>query len=206
MQAKFRHVLYEDLHESLLQPCIPIANTIILSELYLQTSLHMGLLAKVNLALEAITKIYHEKEDDEYDYGRIMNLGVLPGPRSLNFIPDLVAQDISVVGWGEERFDEGEDETCEEQEDEGGEEIHRSDFSQRSTKEGNSSDVGKDENPANRELARKEERTNTSGPDEVGSRQTEERVDSSSGIEPRFLWRQVDCMCAIVCHGDVALL
>jgi hypothetical protein len=209
VQAKFRHLLYEDLHESLLQPCIPIANTIILSELYLQTSLHMGLLAKVNVALEAITKIYQEKEDDEYDYGRIMNLGVLPGPRSLNFIPDLVAQDISEVGWGEERFDEGEDETCEEQEeDEGGEEIHGSDFSQRSTKEGNSSDVGKDENPANRELARNEERTNTSGPEEVGSRQTEERVDSSSSSPSHQLTNlsllQVD-KTPILLVGDIKL-
>jgi hypothetical protein len=182
VRAKFRHLLYEDQHKSLLQPCIPIANTIILSELYLQTSLHMGLLAKVNLALEAITKISEEKEEDEHEYGRVMNLGVLPGPRSLNFIPDLVAQDISEVGWGEERFDEDEDEdeAGEEQEDEGEEEIHGSDFDQRSTKEGNNSDFGKHENPANRELTSNEERTNTSGPEEVGSSQTEERLETSS--------------------------
>jgi hypothetical protein len=128
VRAKFRHLLYEGQYKFLLQPWIPIANTIIVSELYLQTSLHIGLLAKVNLALEAITKIFKEKEkEDEHEYGRVMNLGVLPGPRSLNSIPDLVVQDISEVGWGEERFDEDEDETGEEQE-EGEEEIHGSNF------------------------------------------------------------------------------
>jgi hypothetical protein len=179
VRAKFRHLLYEGQHKFLLQPWIPIANTIIVSELYLQTSLHMGLLAKVNLALEAITKIFEEEKEDEHEYGRVMNLGVLPGPRSLNSIPDLVVQDISEVGWGEERFDEDEDETGEEQE-EGEEEIHGSNFDQRSTKEGNNSAFGKEENPAKRELTSNEERTDTSGAEEVGSSQTEERVESSS--------------------------
>lgn len=44
----------------------------------------------------------------------------------------------------------------------------------------NSSDFGKDNNLANRKLARNEERTTTSGPEEVGSFQTEERVHKSS--------------------------
>ncbi|KAF4624837.1 hypothetical protein G7Y89_g13330 [Cudoniella acicularis] len=94
---------------------------------------------------------------------------------------------------GEERFDEDDDETSEEQEEnKGGEEIHGSDFSQYSTKEGNNSDVGRDENPANRELARNEEQTNNPGPGEVGSRQEERKHVDSRGADFRQVLSQVN--------------
>jgi hypothetical protein len=139
----------------------------------------MGLLAKVNWALEAITKMV-EKEKDKREYGRVMNLGVLPGPRSINFIPDLVVQDISEVGWGGKRFDEDKTDKEDDREEE---EIHSSDFDQHSTEKGNNADVDKNENPAYRELASKpEDRTNTSKTEELGNSQTQEEVESSSSL------------------------
>ncbi len=105
---------------------------------------------------------------------------MVPGPRSINFIPDLVVQDISEVGWGGKRFDEDKTDKEDDREEE---EIHSSDFDQHSTEKGNNADVDKNENPAYRELASKpEDRTNTSKTEELGNSQTQEEVESSSSL------------------------
>lgn len=188
------------LYKSRSQICASHANPALQTPFSISFTRHTKV--PINLALEAITKIFEEKEkEDEHEYGRVMNLGVLPGPRSLNSIPDLVVQDIGEVVWGEERFDEDEDETGEEQE-EGEEEIHGSNFDQRSTKEGNNSALGKQENPAKRELTSNEERTDTSGAEEVGSSQTEERVESSSSSPSH---QPTDLSPPILLVGDIKL-